>query len=261
MATKFYIIIPAVAFILILANAFYGHGVFSSTHPEDIHKYSVYVHFPPEWLSHQSNLLFDVTVIWNNVDDSEGIYYEQLSTSPLDAHNYNQVQYIANRSFVELKHGFNDCSSNWQPILYRYVIDSIRNQFEMIQGAYIAGHPYMLVYPDVASSKQHDISSGFVQFIPICSSTPSASYQYSLTTNNDDVSFDVFFVDDVSVYQKFIENPGPIDHYTDDGCFGTSYTSFSGQCNDVSKDSGLLIWVPDDLRGALTKFTVNMRQL
>ena len=270
-STKLYIIIPIVAFTLILANALYGHGIFSSSYPQDISKYSIYVHFQPEWSSHPGNLLFDVTNVWNNLDansTSEQVYYDELSTPTLDQHNYNLLQYVGQKSFVELKHRFSDCHSNWQPILYRYAIDSVRNQFEiMVDGASISDHPYAPRYPDVSAftEQEYDSSTGFVQFIPICtSSEETTSYEYSLKINDKDIPFDVFFVHDVHEYERFLENPGrPIQNYYKDQpkCFAVSHTSFSGKCENVSKDSGLLIWVPDDLDISLTKITVNLREL
>ena len=272
---KFYIILPIIAFVLIFSNALYGHGVFTSNHPEDISKYSIYVHFQPEWSSHPSNLLFDITNVWNNLDISKDVYYDELfapasSSLSLDQHNYNKLQYVGQRSFVELKHRFSDCQTNWQPILYRYAIDSLRNQFEIMAGANIDDHPYAIMYPNSHIFKDYDPSTGYVQFIPICTSLETTSYEYSIKTNNDDAPFDVFFVNDISEYKKFLENPGPIQYYEnkddDDNnktqrCFGISFTSFSGKCENISKDSGLLIWVPDDLDLSLTKITINLREL
>ena len=37
----------------------------------------------------------------------------------------NNLQYQDNRGYVELKHQFSDCNSNWKPMLYRYTIDTM----------------------------------------------------------------------------------------------------------------------------------------
>ncbi len=263
MKTRLYVIAIIAAFVLILSNAFYGHELFSANHPEDISKYSIYVHLQPEWSSHPSNLLFEVTNVWNNKNASETIYYDELSEIPaLDEHNYNQLQYIGKKSFVELKHRFSDCHSNWQPILYRYAIDSLQNQFAIMGGAAIDEHPYAIMYTNVSLiSGLYDYATGYVQFIPICTSEETTSYKYSVKINDADVAFDVFFVNDTISYTKFIENPDTIDHFYTQGCFGLSRTSFSGQCQDISKDAGLLIWIPDDLNLSLTKIIVNLREV
>ena len=293
MRVRFYIIIPVVAFILILANAFYGHSVFSFNHPEDISKYSIYVHFQPEWNSHPSNLLFDVTVVWNNYNndnsDNNEVYYDESSTSDLDIqHNNNQLRYIQNKSFVELKHRFDqDCSSNWQPILYRYAIDSLRNQLDVMAGNAIPGdHPYMILYPAKPAAPHQLVNNNdnarYVQFIPICSSkgggpdsattNTSTSYQYSIKTNNPDITFDAFFVKNASVYHDLANGDlGRVDfvsditnnpqYYTNEGCFVFSHTSFNDTCTNISEDAGLLIVIPDNLNLSLTKITVNLREV
>ncbi|MEO2199611.1 MAG: hypothetical protein ABGW48_00410, partial [Nitrosopumilus sp.] len=48
--------------------------------------------------------------------------------------------------------------------------------------------------------------------------------------------------------------------YTNDGCFGKSYTSFSGICENISGNSGLLILIPDNLSRSLTKIEINLHE-
>lgn len=262
MKTRLYILIPAAAFALILLNALYGHWAFSASYPEDIAKYSIYVHLQPEWKSHPANLLFDVTNVWDNTGESGEIYYDELSSPPpLDDHNYNRLQSINGRTFVELQHRFSDCQSNWQPILYRYGIDTLRNQFEVAAGATVAGHPYALMYQNHSqgSPDGYNWQEGYVQFVPVCSSHETTSYAYSVRSGDSGTAFDVLFVPAVSEYFKFTRNSSSFEHYP--GCSGRSYTSFSGTCDDVSQDAGLLIWIPDELDLALTKITVNLREI
>ena len=45
-----------------------------------------------------------------------------------------------------------------------------------------------------------------------------------------------------------------------DGCFGKSYTSFSGVCENVDGNSGLLILIPDNLNRSLTKIEINLHE-
>ncbi len=262
MKIRFYVIIPAAAFVLVLSNAFYGHFIFEASHPGDISKFSIYVRLQPEWDSHPGNLLFDVTNVWNNTYPSDAVYYDELSPAPgLGGHNSNQLRYIGERSFVELRHRFDDCKSNWQPILYRYGIDALRNQFEAFNGADVSGHPYAIMYPNVPAPGPHDHSTGYVQFIPICSSQETTSYRYSVKSNDPDLALSVFFVQDSGPYERFASSPSPIGHDLAQGCRAEAYTSLSGRCEGVSRDGGLLVWVPDDLDLALTKITVNLQEV
>ncbi len=262
MKARPYMLIPAAAFVLVLSNAFYGHYIFEASHPEDISKFSIYVRFQPEWNSHPGNLLFDVTNVWRNMDSSDAVYYDELSSAPaLDEHNPNQLRYIGERSFVELRHRFNDCQSNWQPVLYRYGIDALRNQFEAFGGADVSGHPYATMYPSVPGSGTYDHSTGYAQFIPICSSSETTSYRYSVKSNDPDLSLSVFFVQDGKPYEEFASSPSPIEHDFAEGCHAETYASLSGLCENVSKNGGLLVWIPDQLDLALTKITVNLQEI
>jgi len=258
MKTRYYAVIPSAALLLILSNAFYGHSVFSMNHPEEMAKFSVYVRLQPEWDSHPGNLLFDVTNVWNGPDGPDGIYHDGPDSPPLDAHNYNRLQHIGERSFVELRHRFSDCQINWQPVLYRYGIDMLRNQFDALGGADISKHPYAVMYPSRPGPGPHDLSDGYVQFVPICTSKETASYMYSVRSNDGDLQFGAYFVPDYSEYSRFVQDPSSVAAYP--GCAGVFY-SFSGTCEGVSKDGGLLIWIPDDLDMALTKITINLLEV
>lgn len=242
---------PAVAFALILANALYGHSVFGASHPEAISKYSVYVHLQEEWESHPGNILFEVTDVWDG--DGVDVYYEAAEPPPLEEHNYNRVGSVGGMGFVELKHRFSDCKASWQPILYRYALDTVRNAYEVAAGA-SAPHPYALMYPDSGASAP-PAAARYVQFIPVCGD--GASYEYSVRTDDPAAPVDVAFVADaagVGEASAGLPVPGAYE-----GCGAQSRVSFSGRCDGIS-GGGLLVAVPDSLERALAKITVNLRE-
>ena len=244
-------IAPAVAFLLILANALYGHSVFGASYPEAISKYSVYVHLQEEWQSHPSNILFEVTDVWDG--SGVDVYYEAAEPPPLEEHNYNRVGSLGGKSFVELKHRFSDCKASWQPILYRYALDTVRNAYEVAAGA-SAPHPYALMYPDVVGAES-EASTRYVQFIPVCG---DGAYEYSVRTDDSSAPLDVAFVADASGIEEAAAGlpvPGAYE-----GCGAQSRTSFSGSC-EAASGGGLLVSVPDSLGRALAKITVNLREI
>ena len=55
-------------------------------------------------------------------------------------------------------------------------------------------------------------------------------------------------------------NSEKFDFYMNDGCFGKNYRSFSGTCENVNQESGLLIIIPDNLDRYLTKIKVNLHE-
>ena len=256
MRNIFYVIIPAVAFLLILSNALYGHMLFASDTEQVANKYSIYVHFQPEWNSYSKNLIFDVTNSWYKASSNEILKTDEST------YNTNQLQYINDKSFVELKHDFSECQDEWMPILYRKAIDTVRHEIEYLQGNQLSTDPEISIYPDVTNSKydlnsqRQKIKDGYAQFIPICTSTEKTSYDYSIKTNNDDIGFDVYFVSSEQRLDDFFNSD--FVYYSQPGCFGENKKSFSGTCENLRKNSGLLVVVPDELKPWVTKITVNL---
>ena len=259
MKSIFYVIIPVIAFALILSNAFFGHLIFDTPYDQDINKYSIYVHLQEEWSSYPGNILFDVTNVWSNPNSDENIYSsdpEDIST--LTSYNFNQLQYQNEKPYVELKHEFSNCESNWKPMLYRYAIDTIRSKIELAQGTQLNDDPYVSVFPDVTIGKQI-ATTHYAQFIPICTSKENTSYEYSISINDKNAWFHVYFVYSEEQLENYL-NSDTLHYYSQDGCSAHNYQSFSGECNNVGKNSGLLIVIPDSLDQSLTKVKVNLHE-
>ena len=259
-----YGIIPAAAFVIIFVNAFFGHLIFVSDAEQVSNKYSVYAHLQPEWNSDSKNIIFDVTNSWYKTDsDNDGSSNHTLNAES-KAYNANQLQYINEKSYVELKHEFSDCQEEWQPMLYRKAVDSVRHEIEYIQGKQLSSDSDIVIYPDIDNpnydnvQQQSKIKNGYAQFIPICTSKSLTSYDYSIKMDNTDLGFDVYFVPS-SVQQSNLSGMD-FDHYGEPGCFGQNKQSFSGTCSNVEKNSGLLVILPDELDPWITKITVNLNE-
>jgi len=260
-----YGIIPAVAFLVIFVNAFFGHMIFVSETEQVANKYSVYAHLQPEWNSDSKNVIFEVTNSWyKSGKDSNGNHVMEASAKE---YNTNQLEYLNNRSYVELKHEFSDCKEEWQPMLYRKAVDTVRHEIEYVQGKQLSTNPDISVYPDIEnknydnSKQQLKIKNGYVQFIPICTSNDSTSYDYSISTDNKDIGFDVYFVKSQQERADFFDDEQSFDYYDNKNCSAQNKQSFSGTCKNVSKNSGLLVVVPDELVPWVTKFTVNLYEI
>jgi hypothetical protein len=103
------------------------------------------------------------------------------------------------------------------------------------------------------------IKQGFVQFIPICTAKQTTSYDFSVSINDDNVGFDVYFVDSQDQLDNYLKNES-FSFYTHDDCYAINHQSYSGTCSDVSSEGGLLIVIPDDLELSLTKVRVNIHE-
>jgi hypothetical protein len=250
---------------MIFINAFFGHMIFVSETEHVANKYSVYAHLQPEWNSDSKNIIFDVTNSWYK-SGKDGNSNHVLEASAKE-YNTNQLQYLNNKSYVELKHEFSDCQEEWQPMLYRKAVDTVRHEIEYVQGKQLSANPDISVYPDIEnknydnSKQQSKIKNGYVQFIPICTSNDSTSYDYSIKTDNNDIGFDVYFVKSSEERDDFFDNEQSFDYYNDENCFAKNKQSFSGTCSNVSKNSGLLVVVPDELVPWISKFTVNLYEV
>ena len=260
MKRSLYFIIPVVAFVLILSNEFFGHLLFDTPYDQDINKYSIYVHFQQEWNSYPGNILFEITNVWSNYNSEKQEYsVDPSDISALSIYNSNQLQYQDGKSFVELKHEFSNCESSWKPMLYRYAIDILRNKIELIQGTELNDDPYVSILPEIPIEKRIT-STSYVQFIPICTSKEITSYEYSISIDDKNAWFDVYFVPSKEQLDNYL-NSDSFYYYPPDGCFANSYQSFSGVCDDVGKNSGLLIVIPDTLDKSLTNVKISLHEI
>ncbi|MCV0393422.1 MAG: hypothetical protein K5790_09080 [Nitrosopumilus sp.] len=258
-----YFVLPIIAFLIIFVNAFFGHLIFSSESQQVVNKYSVYVHLLSDWKSDSKNIIFDVTNSWykSDKDNKENYVFEAASKE----YNSNQFQEINGKSYVELKHEFSDCQEDWQPMLYRKAVDTVRHEIEYVQGKQLSADPEISIYPDI-DNKSYDnteqqlkIKNGFVQFFPICTSKEITSYDYSVKIDNKDLGFDAYFVSSSREYQNFVSEE--FDFYTELGCFAQNKQSYSGTCKNINKDSGLLVILPDEIKPWTTKITVNLYEI
>ena len=213
--------------------------------------------------------MFDVTNVWSNPDpnsDARSFSINPYDISELTDYNSNQLQYQNNKSYVELKHEFSNCDSNWKPMLYRYIIDGLRNKIEIAQGSQLNDDPYVSLVPNVINSEYDELTQqklvkdGYVQFVPICTSLDSTNYEYSVSINNSKVGFDVYFVPSVQEVSRFL-NGESFSFYENEGCLANNFRSYSGICQNVSQDSGLMVILPDNLELSITKIRISLHEL
>ena len=256
----FYMILPVIAFSIIFVNAFFGHLIFESESNQVVNKYTVYVHLLSEWDSDSKNIIFDITNSWYKSDKDENI--NPVFDAESKEYNTNQLQKINDKSYVELKHEFSDCQEEWQPMLYRKAVDTIRHEIEYVQGQQLSSDPSVSVYPNIEnknydnSEQQSKIKNGYAQFFPICTSKEITSYDYSIKTDNKDLGFDVYFVSSSLQRENF--GNSEFNSYTESSCYGQNKQSYSGTCKNIQKDSGLLVIFPDELKPWTTKVTINL---
>ena len=148
-----YAIIPILAFSIIFVNMFFGHLIFASETQEVVNKYSVYVHLLSEWQSDSKNIIFEVTNTWHKSDKINNVNH--VFDAEFKKYNTNQLHEFNGKSYVELKHEFSNCQEEWQPMLYRKAIDTVRHEIEYVQGQQLSTDASVSVYPDI-ENKNYD---------------------------------------------------------------------------------------------------------
>jgi len=214
-------------------------------------EYANYVHFQPEWKSYPRNLIVDVSTTWEReiIPGEE----EQSDISKYGAkQRQNGLQYVNNKPVVALQYDYRDCESQW----FHYAktsLDFLEYQLEMFrENNSIPNTEYSDEF------QKQKLLYGFAQFVPICTSKESTNYEYTVSINDDTIGFDVYFVPSFIQQWYYFLNPGSFEYY--DECFANNFQKFTGQCNGVDKNGGLLIVIPDELSRPMTKISVKLTE-
>jgi len=95
--------------------------------------------------------------------------------------------------------------------------------------------------------------------MPIYTSKNLTSYEFAVSINDKNTAFDVYFISSEFELRNYLEDNSFI-FYSQEGCFTTNHFSFSGTCNNVEKNSGLLVVIPDTLNLSLTKVKISLHE-
>ena len=217
-----------------------------------LNEYSNYVHFQPEWKSYPRNIIVDVSTTWERqIIAGSG---EKPDISKHGAkQKQNSLLYVNDKPVVAVQYDYRDCQSQW----FHYAktgLDFIGNQLELLEGS--------KQIPNVAYSdelQERKLQDGFAQFIPVCTSKESTSYEYTISINDDAIGFDAFFVPSQAQQENYFSLPENFEYYTQTGCSVTNHQKYSGSCN-IDKNAGLLIVIPDELSRPMTKISVELTE-
>jgi hypothetical protein len=69
---------------------------------QSINKQSVYVHLQPEWNSYPGNIVYDITNVWSQTENSHLDYKERLEMSK--STNVDELRYIHGKSYILVQH-------------------------------------------------------------------------------------------------------------------------------------------------------------
>ena len=226
----------------------------NSIHVTQVNEYSNYIHFQPEWKSYPRNLIVDISTTWDRqiIPGQE----QEPDISKYGAkQRQNTLQYINSKPVVAVQYDYRDCQSQW----FHYAktgLDFIGNQF----GLYLESEKSIVNTAYSDKLQKQKLQDGFAQFVPICTSKESTSYDYTISVNDDTIGFDVYFVPSEIQQWNYFLYPENFEYYADDDCYGNNFQKFSGTCSNVEKNSGLLIIIPDELSRPMTKISVELTE-
>jgi hypothetical protein len=254
MRKRYYLILAIIAVIV----SYYIVSAFV-LQQQSINKQSVYVHLEPGWKSYPGNIVYEITNVWSQQNRVPLSFQERLAIAKET--NVDEVHYVHQKPYILVQNSNTNCHDSWEPHYARFGADTLRHYVEYAAGVQKNPDPNITLYtllPSKQDATEHEsqIATGYSQFVPICTSKDTTSFDYSVKINDSNVGFDVYFVPSAEEQQNYDQNNGKFQYYTDGQCFGKNYERFSGTCNNVGKNSGLLIAVPDNLTLPLTKIEV-----
>ncbi|MFB5608439.1 MAG: hypothetical protein ACE5RI_05010 [Candidatus Nitrosomaritimum yanchengensis] len=217
-----------------------------------INTYSNYVHFQPEWNSYPRNLIVDVSTSWEREFVLGEEDQSEIKKSGAKI-KQNTLQYVNGKPVVSVQFDYRDCETQW--IHYaRTSLFLIGNQLEKFEPKSIPN----ISYSD--EEQKQKLANGFATFVPICTSKESTNYEYTVSINDKNIGFDVYFVPSYIHQWSYFLYPQYFDYYSQEGCFAQNFQKYSGFCNQVAKNSGLLVLIPDELSRPMTKISVELTE-
>ena len=220
-----------------------------------VNKQSIYVHLQPDWKSYPGNIEYEITNVWSQQQKIPLSSKERLELSKQN--NVDEVRSQHNKQYILVHNSNSNCRDSWEPHYARFGADTLRHYIEYVGGLQKNPDPNITLYTLQHSREdrlahESEIKTGYAQFIPVCASKNNTSFDYTVKINDKNVGFDVYFVP--SSQQNYLDEN--FEYYQNGECYGKNYERFSGTCNDVGRDSGLLIILPDTMKLPLTKVEV-----
>jgi len=214
--------------------------------------YVIYIDNLPEWAGYASNVMFEATEFWKDVNPKLNFYVAEI---PQDAdftvkwvRDFGQehVGYAFGDMFLEVGLGDSNCGNTWNAYSPSHVSKIMKHEIGHILGLGHSPNSNDIMYPYASQTeyglieKEYTITERHAQFVPLCIAKQVAAMDYSVTTDDPTFGFDVYFVSSSESLNQWAAGKSFL-HYPAESCSGEGYLSFIETCNGISNTGGLLI--------------------
>lgn len=229
-----------------------------------------YVDPLPSWASYAEGVIEDATAAW--VKANPGLEFRKVN-SPAQADfriawvkdfGGLHVGYALGDFYVEIGLGDSFCNGYWLAYNPSHITSIATHEIGHVLGFEHSNDPNDIMYPEALDrqylSEDYELTStaGYLHFLPICSVFEVTSYNFDISID-DPNGFDVYFVPSVSEYENYGVTP-TFNHYSTRGCWAENVQSFSGTCNGVSNQGGLLVVMPDKVNQNLVTVSATLQE-
>ena len=230
-------------------------------------EYVIYVEELPEWADYASNVVFESTQAWEKNNPDLKFYQTEVSTDAnfrvqwVKEFGFEHIGYAYGNKFLEVGLGDSRCGNKWQPFSSNYINAIMEHEIGHILGLkhnlvdknHIM-YPIMLDWEYGLVENDFRLTTNYAEFIPFCTKKQAA---VTIQVNFDEpkYGFDVYVVpsiDSLDLWQK----GKPFEYMAGTDCSAKDVLKFTGICNDVAPNSGLLIITGNKLSNPLTTFDV-----
>jgi len=230
--------------------------------------YSIFVDDIPSWATYASQALLIATDWWKEPNPDLEFYVAEDRTSAdfsiqwvKDFGGEQHIGYAYARHFVEVGLGDSNCGDKWQPFSENFLSKIIYHEIGHVFGHEHSSDPNSLMYA-IAQNKEYGlvekefvITENIVQFVPFCTTQNVAAFDFQVISENPSSILDVFVVPSANEFDNYADGKS-FRYYSDSGCFNKNQPSFSGHCEGVGGDSGVLVYLKGESSGDLTKITI-----
>jgi len=250
------VIIIAIAFVLLIPIPVFAQDVY------------IQIDELPEWAGYASNVMYLSTEAWKEANEGLEFYTVESGSDFIVQwvrdFGGEKVGYAIGSKFIEVGLGDSNCGGQWNPYSESYISHIMKHEMGHIFGHEHNNNPDSIMYPVAFNleyglvEEEYRLTEGYGQFIGFCTIKDLTSYEFSISTTDETYGFDYYIVPSYDEFEKWVDGK-TFQHYSNKDCFGEGWLSISGTCKGVSKKSGIIVIMDNELTSPLV--TITLKQL